>query len=161
VLEWQFRAGLSLDFLHSVSELRRVVEPASLRLAAQRISAEQLAEIEQAFARMQEAVAQGVDDLSDDLRFHHLVLKASGNRLLVQMSKLLRAMMRAGFERLGRRLAVPNSALPWHAELVQALKARDPDRAQQGMLALIDAMEDDLARHLRSQPGTPASSQPA
>lgn len=160
VLEWQFRVGLSLEFLHSVSELRRVVEPASVRLAAQRISAEQLAEIEQAFARMQQAVASGLDDLSDDLRFHHLVLKASGNRLLLQMSKLLRALMRTGFELLGRRLAVPNSTLPWHAEVLQALQARDPERAHQAMLALIDAVEEDLARHLRSRPGDQVQTQP-
>ncbi len=152
VLEWQFRVGLSLEFLHSVSELRRVVEPASVRLAAQRASAEQLAEIEDAFVGMQQAVADGADDLSEDLRFHHLLLKASGNRLLLQMSKLLRALMRAAFSLMGRRPAVPNSTLPWHAEVLQAVQVRDAERAQQAMLALIDAVEDDLTRFLRAQP---------
>lgn len=160
VLAWQFRVGLTAEFLHSVTELRRVVEPPSLRLAAQRITTEQLAEIEQAFARMQHAVATGVDDLTDDLRFHHLLLKASGNRLLVQMSKLLRALLRAAFDRLGRRPAVPDSSLPWHAEVLQALRARDADRAHRAMRALIDAVDDDLAHLLRAPlpPGGAAAS---
>ncbi len=151
VLTWQFRVGLTAEFLQSVTELRRLVEPPSMRLAAQRATAEQLAEIEQAFLRMQQAVASGVDDLTDDLRFHHLLLKASGNRLLVQMGKLLRALMRAGFDRLGRRPAVPNSTLPWHTEVLRALQARDADRAQVAMAALIEAVDEDLRRFLRSQ----------
>lgn len=151
VLKWQFSVGLSDEFLHSVTELRRLVEPASLRLAAQRVTAEQLAEIEQAFARMQHAVSEGLDDLSADLRFHHLLLRASGNRLLVQMSKLLKALLSAGFVRLGRRPAVPDSSLPWHAEVLKAMQARDADRAQRAMAALIDAVDEDLRGFLRSQ----------
>jgi DNA-binding FadR family transcriptional regulator len=151
VLSWQFRVGLTSEFLHCVSELRRLVEPPSLRLAALRATAEQLAEIERAFQRMQQAVAQGLDDLSDDLDFHHLLLKASGNRLLVQMSKLLRALLRAGFDRLGRRPAVPDASLPWHAEVLQALQARDAERAQRAMAALIDAVDEDLGLFLRQQ----------
>ncbi len=151
VLTWKFRMGFSSDFLHSVCELRRLVEPACLRLAAQRVTPEQLTELQSAFSGMQAAVAQGLDDLSDDLRFHHLLLKAGGNRLVTQMSKLLRALLRAAHEQLGRRPAVPNSTLPWHAAVLQALQARDPDRAQRAMAELIDAVEEDLARFLKTR----------
>ena len=47
------------------------------------------------------AVAAGLDDLSADLHFHRLLLEAGGNRLLGQMSRLLQALLRAGFERFG------------------------------------------------------------
>lgn len=151
VLAWQFRVGFSPEFLRSVCELRRAVEPHCLRMAAERATAEQLAELQGAFDRMQQAVAQGLDDLSEDLRFHHLLLKAGGNRLLGQMSKLLRALLRAGHERLGRRPAVPDASLPWHAAVLSALLARHPDQAHQAMCALIDALEQDLAPHLRAQ----------
>lgn len=157
VLAWQFRVGLTPEFLRSVSELRRLVEPASLALAARRATAEQLEEIEHAFARMQHAVATGVDDLTHDLRFHHLLLKASGNRLLLQMSKLLQALLHAAQARLGRRPAVPDVSLPWHAEVVQALLARDGDKARCAMAALIDAVEEDVERFLHAQ-STSASS---
>jgi len=152
VLSWKFRVGLSPEFLRSVTELRQVVEPHCLKLATERATAEQLAEIQEAFTCMQAAVASGLDDLSDDLRFHHLLLQASGNRLLGQMSRLLRALLRAGFEVLGRRPAVPNSSLPWHSAVLQAVLARDAFQAQQAMIELINAVEDDLGRVLRAQP---------
>ena len=151
VLVWQFRVGLTPEFLRSVSELRRLVEPASLALATQRATAEQLAAIEQTFSRMQQAVAAGLDDLSHDLRFHHLLLEASGNRLLIQMSKLLRALLSASFERLGRRPAVPDASLPWHADVLRALLARDADKAHSTMVALIDALESDLGHALQAK----------
>lgn len=151
VLAWQFRVGFSSEFLHSVCELRRVVEPHCLRLAAERATAEQLVELQAAFHRMQQAVAAGLDDLSEDLHFHHLLLKAGGNRLLGQMSRLLQALLRAGYERLGRRPAVPDSQLPWHAAVLAALVARDPERAQRAMGALIDALEADMVDFFKSQ----------
>lgn len=154
VLGWQFRVGLTPEFLRSVTELRHLVEPPCLRMAAVRASADQLADLELAFQRMQDSVAQGLDDLSDDLRFHQQLLKAGGNRLISQMSKLMRALLYAGYERLGRRPGVPNSSLPWHGSVLQALLARDPDKAQRAMAALIDAVEEDLAQFLRIQPGS-------
>ena len=160
VLAWQFRVGLTPEFLHSVSELRHLVEPASLALVAQRATAEQLDEIEQAFTRMQQSVAAGSDDLTHDLRFHHLLLKASGNRLLIQMSKLLRALLRASFERLGRRPAVPDASLPWHANVLGALLARDANKAYSAMAALIDALQVDLDPILRAQATGPSVTSP-
>ena len=85
-----------------------------------RASAEQLAELQQSFERMRQAAAQGLDDLSEDLRFHHLLLKAGGNRLLGQMSKLLLALLRAAHDRMGRRPAVPDASMPWHAAVLSA-----------------------------------------
>ena len=152
VLTWKLRVGLSPDFLRTLSELRRVVEPSCVRLATERATPAQLVAIEAAFVRMQEAVASGVDDLSDDFKFHHLLLQASGNRLLGQMSILLRALLRTSHQLLGRRPAVPNSTLPWHSALLRAVLARDGAGAQQAMLELIDAVEADLAHLLRSRP---------
>ena len=40
VLAWQFRVGLSPEFLRSVTELRQTVEPSCLRLVAERATAE-------------------------------------------------------------------------------------------------------------------------
>lgn len=161
VLAWQFRVGFSTEFLRSVCELRRVVEPQCLGLAAERATAEQLTELQRSFDRMRQAVAAGLEDLSEDVRFHQLLLKAGGNRLLSQMSKLLRAMLREGYARLGRRPAVPDPSLPWHAAVLSALLARDPSQAQQAMEALIDAMEQDLLPVLRGQSlGPPVASPP-
>lgn len=152
VLAWQFKVDFSPEFLHSVCEFRRVVEPQCVRLAAERASTEQLAQLQLSFERMQRAAAQGLDDLSDDFHFHHLMLKAGGNRLISQMSKLLQALLSAAHDRLGRRPAVPDASMPWHAAVLAALLARDAERAQQAMRELINALEEDLVQFLRAQP---------
>ncbi len=50
VVAWQTRVGLTRDFLRDLQELRRVVEPAAVRLAAERASPVDIDELESAFA---------------------------------------------------------------------------------------------------------------
>ena len=54
VVRWHTRVGLSHEFLRDLQELRRVVEPAAVRLAAERATAEDLADIEAAKAARHE-----------------------------------------------------------------------------------------------------------
>ena len=57
-----------------------------------------IADIEAAFAGMKQAVEHGGDYVTHDLRFHQGLLRASRNRMLVQMSKALSALLRTSFE---------------------------------------------------------------
>jgi DNA-binding FadR family transcriptional regulator len=43
---WQSKAGLTPEFLRDLQELRRVVEPAAVRMAAERATAQDIADIE-------------------------------------------------------------------------------------------------------------------
>ena len=47
---------------------------------------------------MKQAIEQGGDYVTHDLRFHEGLLQASHNRMLVQMSKALNALLRTSFE---------------------------------------------------------------
>ena len=51
VITWQARAGLTPEFLRDLLDLRRVVEPAAVRLAAERASAADIEEIEAGLRR--------------------------------------------------------------------------------------------------------------
>ena len=75
-----------------------MVEPAAVRLAAERATAEDIAEIEAAYAGMKETIENGGDYVSYDLRFHQGLLRASRNRMVVEMSKALSALLRTSFE---------------------------------------------------------------
>ncbi len=94
VIIWQSKAGLTPEFLRDLQDLRRAVEPAAVRLAAERATPQDIARIEEAFAGMKRAVEQGGDYVTHDLHFHQGLLQASGNRMLVQMSKALAALLR-------------------------------------------------------------------
>ena len=151
VVTWQSLAGLTAEFLQDLQELRRVVEPAAVRLAASRASAEDIAEIELAYAGMKQAVDHGGDYVSHDLRFHQALLRACHNRMVVQMSKALGTLLRTSFEVSTTRPDGPASSLPMHRAVLDAVIARQPAKAERASLRLIDSARDDIDRVLASR----------
>src|SRR5262249_41889207 len=68
LVAWQSKVGLTREFLRDLHELRTVVEPPGVRLAAQRATAEDIAELTEAFAGMVRAVERRGDYVASDLR---------------------------------------------------------------------------------------------
>lgn len=161
VIAWQTQAGLSSEFVRDLQDLRRVVEPAAMRLAAQRATAEDIAQVEEAYAGMKRAVEGGGDYVTFDLRFHQGLMRASRNRMLVQMSKALGALLRTSFEISTTRPDGPRSSLPLHRAVLDAVIARDPDRAERAIKRLIDGAEQDIEAVLSSRRRLPRLSRPA
>ena len=77
VILWKSKAGLTREFLRDLQDLRRVLEPAAVRMAAERATAQDLADIEAAYQGMRQAVEEGGDYVAYDLRFHQGLLRAS------------------------------------------------------------------------------------
>ena len=151
VVVWQSQAGLTREFLRDLQELRRVVEPAAVRIAAQRATDGDIAAIEEAFAGMKKAVEEGGDYVLHDLRFHQGLLSACHNRMLVQMSKALSALLRTSFEISTTRKDGPRNSLPLHRAVLDAVIARDPERAERAILVLIDGAREDIEAVLASR----------
>src|SRR5450830_783932 len=84
VIAWQSKAGLTPEFLRDLQDLRRVVEPAAVRLAAERATAQEIADIEAAYAGMKHAIDFGGDYVTHDLLFHQGLLRACHNRMVAQ-----------------------------------------------------------------------------
>lgn len=150
VIVWQTRVGLSREFLRDLQDLRRAVEPAAVRLAAERATAQDIAGMEQAYAQMKEAIEFGGDYVTPDLRFHQGLIAASHNRMLVQMSRALAALLRTSFEISTRRKDGPASSLPLHRAVLDAVIARRPDRAERAIRVLIDGAREDIEAVLSS-----------
>ena len=161
VVVWHSKIGLSREFLRDLQELRRVVEPAAVRLAAERATAQDIAEIEVAYTGMKAAIEQGGDYVTSDLRFHQGLLRACHNRMLVQMSKALGALLRTSFEISTSRPDGPATSLPLHRAVLDAVIARSPQRAEKAILVLIDGARDDIEQVLASRRKLPSLSQPA
>src|SRR5439155_13551785 len=79
VLAWQLEAGPTRRFLEDALELRRLIEPAAARLAAERATAEEVAALEEAQRAMSDAGADLEAWIEPDVRFHSLLLQASHN----------------------------------------------------------------------------------
>ncbi len=161
VVSWQGKTGLTREFLRDLVEIRRVVEPAAVRLAAERATAEDIAEIEQAYAGMRDAIEHGGDYVAHDLRFHQGLLRACHNRMLAQMSKALGALLRTSFEISTTRPDGPASSLPLHRAVLDAVIARQPQKAERAALVLIDGARDDIDEVLQQRRKLPSVAQPA
>jgi DNA-binding FadR family transcriptional regulator len=161
VITWQSKAGLTAEFLRDLQDLRRVVEPAAVRLAAERATPQDIADVEAAFEGMRHAVEEGGDYVTYDLRFHQGLLKACRNRMLVQMSKALSALLRTSFEISTTRKDGPRQSLPLHRAVLDAVIARNPARAERAILVLIDGAHEDIEQVLASRKRLPKLNQPA
>jgi DNA-binding FadR family transcriptional regulator len=161
VITWQSRAGLTPGFLRDLQDLRRVVEPAAVRLAAERADAKDIEDIERAFAGMKEAVEHGGDYITFDLRFHNGLLVAARNRMLAQMSKALNALLRTSFEISAAKPQGPARSLPLHRAVLDAVIARNPDKAERAVVRLIDGARQDIEDVLASRRRLPKLSRPA
>lgn len=143
VIAWQSSAGLTDEFLRDLQDLRRVVEPGAVRLAAERATDADIAELEAAYAGMKLAIDTGGDYVTSDLRFHHGLLRAAGNRMLRQMSKALNALLRTSFEISTDLHNGAALSLPMHRAVLDAVKAHDPVKAERAILKLIDSARND------------------
>jgi DNA-binding FadR family transcriptional regulator len=149
VLAWQIEAGPNADFLGQALELRRMIEPAAARVAAERATEDQIAAL---YAAYEEMAAAG-DDLDafmePDLRFHSLLLEACGNELLEHMSAIFTAVLRTVFAYSSSSSRAYPRAARRHRAIVKAIEARDPDAAEQAVVRLIDDTKANLASALR------------
>ncbi len=161
VVAWQSRAGLSREFLRDLQELRRLVEPAAVRLAAERATAEDIAEIETAYAGMKRSIDVGGDYVSSDLRFHQGLLRACHNRMVAHMGKALGALLRTSFEISTTRPDGPASSLHLHRAVLDAVIERAPQKAERAILVLIAGANSDIEDVLATRGGLPALSRPA
>ena len=161
VIAWKAKAGITPEFLRDLLELRRLVEPAAVRMAAERATAEEIAGIEDAYAGMKRAVEGGGDYVTYDLRFHQGLLRAAHNRMLVQMSKALSALLRTSFEISTVRKDGPKRSLPLHRAVLDAVIAHNPAKAEKAILVLIDGAHEDIELVLGSRRRLPKLSNPA
>ena len=161
VIAWQAVAGLTPEFVRDLQDLRRVVEPAAVKLAALRATPVDIANIEEAYAGMKRAVTQGGDYVTFDLRFHQGLLRASHNRMLVQMSKALSALLRTSFELSTSKKGGPAQSLPLHRAVLDAVIARNAAKAGRAICVLIDGAHQDIEQVLSSRKRLPQVNEPA
>ena len=151
VISWQAHAGLTPEFLRDLQELRLVVEPAAVRMAAEKATEADIAQLEDAYLGMKTAIEHGGDYVVHDLRFHQGLLLASHNRMLVQMGKALAALLRTSFELSTRIKDGPRSSLPLHRAVLDAVIAHSPAKAERALMVLINGANEDIEHVLSSR----------
>ncbi len=140
--------------LQDLMEVRQLLEPAATALAATRISAEQLAELELHLNAMREA-RDNVEQLNaHDAAFHRAVIRATGNEtLLTLLEGISGRTLRA---RIWRGLVdsqASDRTLAEHEAIFRALSIRDAPLSQAAALLHVSSTERWLKEHLRTDLG--------
>lgn len=146
VLSWQLAAEPDHDLLRDFEEFRLMVEPASARLAAERATAADRAEIGRALERMREALDSPEDYFAADLDFHTLLLNATHNRMLQGLQEAVRSALRLRHADVGPVLPSMHESLPYHEHVLDAVGHGEPQKAEARMQELLRLTGRDDAR---------------
>jgi GntR family transcriptional repressor for pyruvate dehydrogenase complex len=135
--------------LAQVIETRRIVEGGNVRLAAARVTDEQLAGLRTLVRELRGAVGDADRFSTLDIAFHDAVCEAAGNFLLAQLMQIINTLAKVSRERTGAGRAARERALADHDAILRALEARDPDAAEAAMTAHLDHVAASLAERGR------------
>ncbi|NLW17322.1 MAG: GntR family transcriptional regulator [Firmicutes bacterium] len=144
-------AGLSIKDVAETFEVRAALEALAASLAAERITPEELEEMERILARV--GAAAEADDrpqlVALDEEFHNLLYKASRNERLMQILSNLREQIKR-FR--STTLAVPGrvpEVLQEHRKIAAAITQQDAELAHKSALEHIENAENALMDWLR------------
>jgi|SRR4051794_21447767 len=149
VLRWQFEGGSTTEsdraLLRNLAEVRAIIEPAAVRLAAERRTDADLAALDGALDAMGEEDAGAAHAVEADLAFHRALLAATHNELLERMEMVIESGL-AHRDRIVHSSPHSEDPLPTHRAVLDAVRARDPHAAEAAMRVLLDQAGRDLDR---------------
>ncbi|MGW1542108.1 FadR/GntR family transcriptional regulator [Streptomyces sp. NPDC002309] len=149
VLRWQFEGGGATDadelLLRNLGEVRAIIEPAAVRLAAERRTDDDLAALEGALAAMEQEGSDAAHAVDADLAFHRALLAATHNELLERMEMVIESGL-AHRDRIVHSSPHSGDPVPAHRAVLDAVRDRDARAAEAAMRALLDQAGRDLAR---------------
>lgn len=146
LLAWSMELKPDAELVLSLIEARQVIEPAAARFAALRASADDIAALDAAFARMSRHKAE--QDFSGfnqaDIDFHTALLRASGNAVFQQLSNTIGAALAYSFRLTIARAREPGASLALHGEVIDKIRSHDSEGAAAVMARLLNIAVVDL-----------------
>jgi GntR family transcriptional regulator, galactonate operon transcriptional repressor len=156
IISWRAESStLDPEMSRDLMELRRIVEPAAVRLAAMRASGDERKALRAACMAMERAVAGKGDYVKADLAFHTTILSACGNQFVRQMQEAMAAMLLASFKIISEKPGGPALSQPLHEAVCAAIEAGDADAAERAALVLIEQAEADLRDRMLARKPSP------
>ncbi|AHG65739.1 FadR/GntR family transcriptional regulator [Advenella mimigardefordensis] len=154
VVVWRASAGMVDEkYIADLMELRRVIEPAAARYAAQRASAEDIVAMRQHLEAMANAIDGKGEYVPADLAFHGAILDACHNQFLRQMQQAINVILEVSFDLCIQVPDGPAQSQPLHEALLAAIVARNPAQAEKAVLEIIERAENDLHASVKTSNG--------
>ena len=140
VLAWRVRLGLDDEFMKSLTEVRRALEPAAAALAAQCRSSADIARLRECVRQMARPDHTRQSFAEADLDFHLAIGIASGNPLMRSMASVIETALVASFAH-SSPVDDPQdheATVNGHAAVVDAIEAGDEAAAAATILKVIN-----------------------
>jgi DNA-binding FadR family transcriptional regulator len=140
VLSWRANAGVDLDFLQHITDVRRAVEPTAAALAALHGTRADVVKLRETVKGMAEAEKDRRQFAEWDLRFHLTVCGASKNPFFQSFAAMIETALFAllSINALADSPKVHSDSVARHTLIVDAIEARDPHLAARAMLRAVD-----------------------
>ena len=123
-------------------EVRRVLEPALAEFAAERITDEELEELDAILEAQGRKVEAGYIALEEDTAFHNGIAEAARNTVMLRALDTLVDLLRQSRERSLQQRDRPAYSLAGHRRILAALRRRDPEAARTEMLRHLADIEE-------------------
>lgn len=123
----------SLDGIVALVEVREILEPEIAALAADRATAEEIADMQEAVEAMDNAMDDPDRFIEADLDFHLALAKATHNMLIPILIDALVDLLREHRKRAASVKGGMERSQPYHKSILDAVKAGDASTARETM----------------------------
>jgi DNA-binding GntR family transcriptional regulator len=129
---WHVSHAATASMMHEIFEVRTTLEGMCARLAAERITSEQIANMERVHHDFERVIREGDNKalLAVDRKFHQMLYEASGNRYLAKaLDEMYTHIYRLSYFALDRMVSV-RGIVEEHKDILEALRAGDGRSAE-------------------------------
>lgn len=133
--------------VQNLSEVRKILEPYAAKVAAHKISAEDIEALSEMNQRCTDALAKGKHDkISMELiNFHRVIAQCTENPILIFILKFVEDLLQEAKDQLRPDKHFFQSVVEAHKKIVDALQDRDAERAWDEMYKDVSQVEERLA----------------
>jgi GntR family transcriptional repressor for pyruvate dehydrogenase complex len=136
------------NLLHALLEVRMGLEGWSAKLAASRITEEEIDSLSSYVREMEIQSSKGGWDSHLDARFHYAITAATHNTIQLHVLDTIRGLWHATIElaltEFYRREGYLEALMEQHRAIFEAIRGRDGDKAQREMMAHLEFVQEKL-----------------
>ncbi len=120
--------------LDDIFELRLLLEPQIVHLAAQRITNPELEQLRKLVTEYDKALKNGRPVFELDQAFHDAIAAATGNQSIILLMEQMHDLLLESRDEVLQTPVRTKKSLAGHQKILEALCARDPERALEAMI---------------------------
>jgi GntR family transcriptional regulator, transcriptional repressor for pyruvate dehydrogenase complex len=137
--------------LIQVLEARRALEKECARLATMRMKASDIGMLQEIVEKQRTAIEHGHSGSVENLEFHETIARLSQNDVLIEALRLVRSKSQLTLLVDTIRKKVGGVLVQDHQEIVEAMKARNPEQAEYAVAVHIDRLITDVRKYFEKE----------